>query len=209
MLAVGEDLVEVVTVRVGDEDLSEGVTGDKIDDLLYASGIELVEDVVEQEQGSGGRGCPAEKVKLGQFQGEHECLCLSLTALAPHGVVADEHLQVVAVNAVERIAHGTVLEAVALDHFEQRTPLAVGHIAEGHLLVLSGNFLIHLLEDGYQLIDERVAPVVDALSLYGHLLLPDLQKLWVGLLFHLEEHIALLQGFVVAHQGIEVGMVEL
>ena len=57
-----------------------------------------------------------QKFKLRQLQSRDVRLHLSLTALAPHGVSADEHLQVVAVHAVQRIAHGQVLLAVALYH---------------------------------------------------------------------------------------------
>ena len=53
-VAVRQDLVYMVAVGVGDEYLAEAVAGHQSDDLLHAVGIELVEDVVEQEQGQGG-----------------------------------------------------------------------------------------------------------------------------------------------------------
>ena len=46
-----EDLVEVVTIGIGNEYLSEVITGYQTDNLLHALGIELIEDVVEQQQG--------------------------------------------------------------------------------------------------------------------------------------------------------------
>ena len=44
----GENLVEMRAVGVGDEDLTELLSGDECDDLLDTAGIELVEDVVEE-----------------------------------------------------------------------------------------------------------------------------------------------------------------
>ena len=40
---VGEDLVEMVAVGVGNEDLTELPTGHQMDDLLHTRGIELVD----------------------------------------------------------------------------------------------------------------------------------------------------------------------
>ena len=52
--AVAEYLVQVVAVRISDEDLAIAVVGNQSDNLFHAAGIEFVEDVVEQEQwGSG------------------------------------------------------------------------------------------------------------------------------------------------------------
>ena len=58
----------MLAVGVGDEDLSEGVAGDEVDDLLHATGVELVEDVVQQEQGGGLAACSLQEVELGEFQ---------------------------------------------------------------------------------------------------------------------------------------------
>ena len=71
-------LVEVLAVGVGDEDLSEGIAGDDVDDLLNALGIEFVEDVVEKEEGSGAAACAFEEIKLCEFEGNHIGLVLPL-----------------------------------------------------------------------------------------------------------------------------------
>ena len=44
-----ENLIQMVAVGVGNEYLSELVTGHQADDLLHAFGVQFVEDVVEQE----------------------------------------------------------------------------------------------------------------------------------------------------------------
>ena len=63
---VGEDLVEMVAVGVGNEDLTELPTGHQMDDLLDTRGIELVEDIVEQQQRQAlGRTVGCEKLVLG------------------------------------------------------------------------------------------------------------------------------------------------
>ena len=46
----GDDLVQVLAVRVRDKNLSEVTTSDQADDTLYTLGIELVEDVIEEEE---------------------------------------------------------------------------------------------------------------------------------------------------------------
>ena len=43
----GDDLVQVLAVRVRDKNLSEVTTSDQADDTLYTLGIELVEDVIK------------------------------------------------------------------------------------------------------------------------------------------------------------------
>ena len=62
---------------------------------------------------------------LRQLQGNHKGLLLSLTAFTSHGVSVNHNLQIVTMNAVQRIAHSTILEAVALDDLQQRPPLTM------------------------------------------------------------------------------------
>ena len=50
----GEDAVEVVAVGVGDEDLPKVIAAHIVDDATHAAGVELVENVVEQQE----RGAP-------------------------------------------------------------------------------------------------------------------------------------------------------
>lgn len=47
-LAACQYLVKMFAIGVGDEDLSKGITGNEIDELLNALCVELVENVVEQ-----------------------------------------------------------------------------------------------------------------------------------------------------------------
>ena len=46
----GDDLVQVLAVRVRDKNLSEVTTSDQADDALYTLGIKLVEDIIEEEE---------------------------------------------------------------------------------------------------------------------------------------------------------------
>lgn len=55
-----------------------------------------------------------------------------------HRVSVDEHFQVVAVNAVQRVAHGTVFGTVAADDVEEVAALSVRHIPQRHLLAVVG-----------------------------------------------------------------------
>lgn len=68
----------MLTVGVGDEDLSESIAGDEADDLFHTLGVEFVKDVIEQEQGSCFAACAFEKVELCKFEGYHVGLVLPL-----------------------------------------------------------------------------------------------------------------------------------
>lgn len=46
----GDDLVQVLAVRVRDKNLSEVTSSDQADDALYTLSIELVEDIIEEEE---------------------------------------------------------------------------------------------------------------------------------------------------------------
>ena len=96
-------------------------------------------------------------------------------------------LQVVTVNAMQRIAHGTVFHAVALDDLQQRAALAVRHIVKPHLFAVLRNLLVIVLKDRCQLLHEGTAAGIDLLALCGHLFLPYLHQLRIGLpVFHLQ-----------------------
>ena len=69
--------------------------------------------------------------------------------------------------------------------------------------------LVDFLKHRYQLLHESIALLVDKLAVNGHLLLPDFQELHVGLLFHLQQRIALEQRLVVAVERLDIGIVVL
>ena len=45
-----EDLVKMLTIGIGDENLTKLLTGHQADNLLHTMCVELVEDIVEQQQ---------------------------------------------------------------------------------------------------------------------------------------------------------------
>ena len=113
-------------------------------------------------------------------------------------------------NAVQRVAHSTVLEPVALYHLQQRSALTVRRVAQRHLLVAARNGLVELLKQGYEAFHEVLALGVDQLALACHLLLPQRQNVWVGLLVFVFQHgVALHQRFVIAVQRLYIGAVQL
>ena len=134
---------------------------------------------------------------------------LSLTALALHRVAAEQHLEVVAVDAVERVAYSTVLVAVASDGIKQRTASTVRHIVERNSLVFVRDAVVDVLEHRDELSNEGIAFLVDGLSVHGHLLLPNIHEGCVWLVVLLQKGIALLQGFVIGRESFDVGMVVL
>ena len=102
----------MVTVGVRDEYLAKAVTRNQADYLLHPAGIQLVEDIVQQQQGSG-LGCRTfQEVELRQFQGEDISLVLSLRTLALHGMVPQRKFQVVTMDTMQGIAYSTVLSTV-------------------------------------------------------------------------------------------------
>ena len=96
-----EYLVEMVAIGIGDEYLSEVVAGHQTYNLLHTLGVELVEDVVEQQQRRRLRARPLQEVKLRQFQGYDIGLVLSLRTLALHQMTVERKLQVVTMHAVQ------------------------------------------------------------------------------------------------------------
>ena len=123
----------MVAIGVGDEYLSESRRTNYLYDALHTDGVELVEDVVEKEQGCGARGSALEEVKLRQFECHGKCLVLTLTALTLHLMVAEGEEQVVAMHAMERISHCPILESVATDDLSERSSTAMRLIADAHL----------------------------------------------------------------------------
>ena len=75
----------------------------------------------------------------------------ALASLTFHGIAVNEHLEVVAVNAMQRITYGTVFYPVALDNVQQRTTLTMRHIAQRHLLAAFRDMAIDILKHRYQL----------------------------------------------------------
>ena len=91
----------MVSVRIRDENLSELISCHETHDLFHPLGIQLVEDIIEQEEWGSLRVRALEEIKLREFQGDHECLVLPLAALALHLMATERNLQVVAVDAVQ------------------------------------------------------------------------------------------------------------
>ena len=60
-----QDAVEMVAVGIGDEYLSKIGTRYQVDNRLYPLGIQLVEDIVEQQEGRSTRYRASQEIKLG------------------------------------------------------------------------------------------------------------------------------------------------
>ena len=144
-----EDLVEVLPIGVGNENLAVAIVGHEAHDSLDALCIEFVENIVQEQQRSRRRNRAFEEVELCQFQRDDEGFVLSLTAFAPNGIAVDEHFEFVAMHTVERVADNAVFGSVALNHVEQRAAFAMRHIAQRNLLFSGGNLLINSLKNRY------------------------------------------------------------
>ena len=91
----------MLAVGVGDEDLTELLASDELHDLFDAAGIELVEDVVEQQDGGAASIGAFEEVELCKFQCNNEGFVLSLTAFSFDGMPAKGEDEVIAMDTVE------------------------------------------------------------------------------------------------------------
>ena len=104
----------MLAVRVRDKNLSEVTTSDQADDTLYTLGIELVEDVIEEEEWMLRVGRREEGI-LSELQRNEEGLVLPLTSDLADELFAQEHLQVVLMKPHSRVAH----QAITLARFAQ------------------------------------------------------------------------------------------
>ena len=86
----------MLAVRIRDEDLPEVTPSDQANDSLHTLGIELIEDIIQEEQRTLGVGSREQRV-LSKLQCDEEGLILPLTTDLADEFFAEEHLQVVLV----------------------------------------------------------------------------------------------------------------
>jgi len=206
---VGEEVGDVLAVGVGDEDLTEAIGADKLQDTLHAPAIEAVEDVVEQQDRF------AQIDGLRELHGEQIGLLLTLRRHRLEGIAlaigAEEHLEFVFVYTLAGPAEDKVAGAGAAEGLEDIAVLQLAPVDEFHLLAsLAGDVGIHLAERGNEMLDEIGSLLIYNRALARHLLLHHLKEvdgeLSGGRLFVLlEEGVALLEECVVARQGVEIG----
>ena len=82
-----QDIVQMLTVRIGNENLSETVACYQLDDLFHPRGIQFVEDVIKQQQRDGVPRAMQE-VKLCQLQRYQIRFVLPLRAFPLDGKIA-------------------------------------------------------------------------------------------------------------------------
>ena len=95
-------------------------------------------------------------------------------------------------HAMQRVAHRTVLEAVALNDIEQRTALSMRHILQRHRFLTVRHMLVYALEHRHKSVNEVLTSTEYRLAMTRHLLLPNVEQCGVGLLLHLQQSVALL-----------------
>ena len=96
-----EDLIQMIPIRIRDENLTEAVTRYQLNDGFNSLSIKLIKDIIQQQQRSGIRTCTLQKTELRQLQGYHITLVLSLTSLALHLIISDGKFQVIPMHAVQ------------------------------------------------------------------------------------------------------------
>ena len=201
-----QDAVQVAAVRIRDENLAKAVARHELHNLLHAPGVQLVEEVVQQEQRHRARRA-LQEVELRQLQRHQIRLVLSLRAFLLDREIAQQHVQFVLMDAPQGIAHDAVPLAALAQDVQQRPPGGVRFIRQPHLLPVLRNERIERLEDGDELADEGLALAIDHLARLRHHLFPDQKQLLLHGLFALQQNIALCQGFVIADEGIQIFLV--
>ena len=167
-----ENLIQMIPIRIRDENLTEAVTRYQLNDGFNSLSIKLIKDIIQQQQRSGIRTRTLQETELRQLQGNHITLVLPLTSLALHLIISDGKFQVIPVHAVQGISHGSILEPVALNHLQQRSPLTVGDIMQPHLLLVARYMLVNLLEQRHQFVHKRLSLGIEHFSVHRHLLFP-------------------------------------
>ena len=198
----GDYLVKVGAVGVGDEDLAKTVAGHDIDDALHTAGVQLVKDVVEQQDGHGGI-VGFEKVELGKPEGYRVGLTLPLAARAPHGIAIEHQFQVVAVDAASRVPDNEVALACGGKMLLHRAVVEVALVVQAHGFALAGHGIVVVHEDGQELLHPLAAPLMNHRRMARHFRLHGLIQQRVAH-FLLDHGVALLDGLVIADDGIEV-----
>ena len=121
----------MVAVGVGDKNLSEGLfVGHETDESFHAGGVELVENIVEQQQRFH-VGCAAQKIVLREPQGYGVGFALPLRGGAAHGHAAQLQVNVVAVRTYGSMAHDFVVPAALVKKFLQGTGIFGQMAAQG------------------------------------------------------------------------------
>jgi hypothetical protein len=106
-IAEGKDALDAICGGVTEENLTEPFIPHKVNELRNTIVIQLVENIIQQEQGSG-LGHFADIIKLTQFQCHRKGLLLSLGAKAFGRETIDEKGEVVLVDAAGGKAKGVV-----------------------------------------------------------------------------------------------------
>lgn len=205
-----EEVLYTSGLGIGEEDLPEAVAADKGDKLLHTLQIELIEDVVEKEDGLLLR-VEADIVELSQLQCQRETFLLSLrTILAHRHVGGKEQKEVVAMGANCGMGSHTVGVSAG-----RELPIEGGWIVlvrEGDIMVGGGDRGIVVAEEGKKIIDKACSAGVELFAMLDELLIPEVDLLLIpcAIVVHLlQEPVALGEGFGVLKQMVEVGMVDL
>ena len=201
----GEDAVEVVAVGVGDEDLSKVVAAHIVDNATHAAGIELVENIVEQQEGRAPLTVVFEIEELRQFHGDEEGLDLSLRGFSAHAVAVHLQVEVVLVGAVEGVADDVFADTTFAQYRSERAAVAVTLVGDAHRfgcgITESG---VEGGKNGLKGFDKFASGGVDHGGIGVHQGFEHIEQTFVERAFLLEEGIALQERFAVANQGFQV-----
>ena len=144
-----EDRTQPCGVAVGDQDLPERIFGHEADQLLHAPGVELVEEVVQQQDRFFAL-FPGDDGVLRQFEGYQERFLLSLRPVFAQGVAADFQHQVVAVDACRGEFVGEVFLPCREEQFVERPVVQLRLVVQFDLLAVAREGAVIVRDDGLQ-----------------------------------------------------------
>ena len=130
-----EDVAQARRVAVGDQDLPESLVRDEADQLLDASCIEFVEEIVEEQNGFFAGRLGQEGI-LRQFQRDEEGLLLSLRAIFSQRIAANLQHQIIAVDTCRCKFIDQVLLARLLQYLLKGAVVELRFVVQLHLLAI-------------------------------------------------------------------------
>ena len=198
----------MLAIDIGNENLAELVTRHKVHNLFHTAGIELVENIIEQQQWHLAT-LAMEEMELSQFKSHKKTLVLPLRALLFNSITAKLHHKVVAMAPLCGVPHAAVIGTRCT---QQGRQIALVHMAaesKAHTLLATRYGIVKLGEDRHKLVYKSHTPVIYIHRLGNHHILNKREHLGIGLALATQQHIALRKGAVVTYERIKILLVVL
>lgn len=196
-------------VAIGNENLSELLARNHLDQLLHTSRIELVEQVVQQQYRSLAL-VLGNNLILSQFQRNKKRFLLSLRAIFSQWIAANFQSQIITMNATTRELIDQVLLSVRAQQLLEGGVVQLRAVADLDLLAVARQLAVVVCHYWTYALDELGTLLVHCVAVCNQLLVKDIEYLILRCTAHLfEQSVALREDRVVAHNGTKIAAIEL